>query len=259
MNHIPAESTQIIDTPIHDPSLAAILIALDFPLVRPRFAVQTVDLNSGTSKTIDHDSWVFGNSSPTNGDLATILRTYSQPFPRKPTELSPLLAAKLALHNRRCIKLLSQQGLPLHQLHIPHFTRLSSWPFGESQPVPEDTESILPRICNTDLVSLALTFGHSIASRAKYGDQHFFILQNNPAALYSLAEIEARFRDRAWIQANTCPLAVASAAVISFKHLFDAARSGATMFALHKNGRSALLHKNASEADKIAVARHLST
>ena len=260
MNHIPENATRVVSTPIHDPSLAAILVALDFPLVGPRFEVQTVDLNSPTSsKTVDRESWVFGTSSPTNGDIDSILRQFSQPFPRKAASLSALQLAKLALHNRRCLKLAANQKLPLQQLSVPNFTRLSSWQFAESTAVAEDYDSVLPRVSNSDLVALALAFGHSISSTARYGGQLFFLLRHNPAALYSVAEIEAKFRDRAWIKANTDPLAVASAAILSFKPLFEASQAGANMFNLKKNGRSALISKNATEADKIAVAQHLST
>lgn len=260
MNHIPENATRVVSTPIHDPSLAAILVALDFPLVGPRFEVQTVDLNSPTSnQTVDRESWVFGISSPTHGDIDSILRQFSQPLPRKPSNLSALQLAKLALHNRRCLKLAAAQSLPLHQLSVGNFTRLSSWPFADSHLVEPDFESMLPRVSNSDLVALATACGHSILSTARYGGQLFFLLKQSPEALYPLAEIETKFRDRSWIQAHTDPLAVASASILSFKPLFEASQAGANMFNLKKNGRSALISKNATEADKIAVAQHLST
>jgi hypothetical protein len=259
-NNIPEQNRISVNTPIHDPSLAALLVALDFPLVRPRFAVQPVDLSSQhRDQTVDHDSWIFGNTSPTHGPIAAALTQFQSSFPRHDANLTTLQRAKLALHNRRVIKLAAQQMLPLHKLELPSFVRLSSWRGGSVVPVPEDYDSVLPRIFNTDLVALATAFGHTIASTARYMGQLGFLLQTNLSAPYSIPEIEAKFKDRDYIRANSDPLAVASAAVISFKTLFKAAKAGGETLVLHKNGRYATLPKNATDAEKIAVAQHLST
>jgi hypothetical protein len=260
-NNIPERARAVVNTPVQDPSLAAILVALDFPLIRPRFAVKKIDLSSGhrEATAADVDSWVFGDTSPTNGKISDAISLFQTPLPRTPEDLSTIQRAKLCLHNRRVLKLAAVQRLPLHQASNAKFSRLSSWAFSNSAPVPENYETVLPRVTNTDLVSIATAFGHKIDSSARYGDQLSFLLLNNPAAIYSVAEIENKFRDRAYIRANVDPLAVCAAACLSFKALFDASRLGGETLVLHKNGRYATLPKNATEEEKIAVARHLST
>jgi hypothetical protein len=260
-NNIPAAATVAVSTPIHDPSLAAILVALDFPLIRPRFATKPIDLSSGhrETATADFDSWIFGDTSPTNGHITAAVAQFQAPLPRRSAELSTMQRAKLCLHNRRVLKLAAVQKLPLHQMAVDQFSRLSSWAGGQSQPVAEDYESVLPRVTNSDFVAIATAFGHKIASTARYGEQLAFLMLNNLGALYSLAEIESKFRDRSFIRAHSDQLAVCAAACLSFKTLFAAAAKGGETLVLHKNGRYATLPKNATEPEKIAVARHLST
>lgn len=261
MNHIPAaEQTTTVDTPVFDPSLAALLVALDFPLVRPRFSVKKIDLESRhREQTSEADSWVFGTQSPTHGNISAVLNEFRLPLPRHETNLSAVRLGKLALHNRRVLKLAATQRLPLHVVNGPAFSKFSSWPVAESTPVPTDTASILPRVPNTDLVAIATALGHRVASFAIFGDQLSVILQASPSALYPLAEIEARFRDRDYIRSHSDPLAILSAAVLSFKPLFDASKQGGDMFVVHKAGRYATMPKNATAAEQAEIARHLST
>lgn len=260
-NNIPPSETQLVNTPIHDPALAAVLVAMDFPLVRPRFAVKKIDLNSQhREQPADFDSWVFGASSPRHGHISAVLQRFSAPLPRVDSDVLDVLAyAKITMHNRHVLKLAAVQRLPLHQIALKKTTRLSSWSSRVTAPVEEDFTSVLPRATNTDFVALATAFGHRLASVARYGDQLTFLLRPNTEALYTVSEIEAKFRDRAYIRANADPLAVCSAACISFPHLFTAAEEGGDTFVIHKNGKYASLPANASTEEKIEVARHLST
>lgn len=260
MNHIPATQTTTVETPVFDPSLAALLVALDFPLVRPRFAVKKIDLDSRhREQTADSDSWIFGTQSPTHGYIEPILQEYRLPLPRQESNLSAVRLGKLALHNRRVLKLAATQRLPLHAVNGPAFSKLSSWPVSDSAPVECDSSTLLPRTSNSDLIAIATALGHRIASFAIFGDQLSVVLQSNPAALYPLPEIESKFRDRDFIRANTDPLAILSAAVLSFKPLFDASKQGGEMFVVHKAGRYATMPKNATAQEQAEIARHLST
>lgn len=260
MNHIPATQTTTVETPVFDPSLAALLVALDFPLIRPRFAVKKIDLDSRhREQTSDSDSWIFGTQSPTHGNIEPILQEYRLPLPRQESNLSAVRLGKLALHNRRVLKLAATQRLPLHAVNGTAFSKLSSWPVSDSSPVESDSTSILPRTSNSDLIAIATALGHRIASFTIFGDRLSVVLQSNPAALYPLPEIEAKFRDRDFIRSNTDPLAILSAAVLSFKPLFDASKQGGEMFVVHKSGRYATMPKNATAQEQAEIARHLST
>lgn len=260
MNHIPAAQTTTVETPVFDPSLAALLVALDFPLVRPRFAVKKIDLDSRQrAQSADSDSWIFGTQSPTHGNIEAVLQEYRLPLPRQESNLSAVRLGKLALHNRRVLKLSATQRLPLHAVNGPAFSKLSSWPSSDSAPVECDSSTLLPRTSNSDLIAIATALGHRVASFAIFGDRLSVVLQSNPSALYPLPEIEAKFRDRDFIRTHTDPLAILSAAVLSFKPLFDASQQGGEMFVVHKAGRYATMPKNATAQEQAEIARHLST
>lgn len=254
------QAEQVVDSPVHDPSIAATLVALDFPLIRPRFAVRSRDLGSQHVQTReDHDSWIFGSTSPTHGRLDDVLRLYHAELPRTDKKLSTPELCKLCMTNRRVLKLAATQRLPVHQLAQPSFSRLSSWPILTSAPIAEDLSPNLVRDNSTDYAAIATALGHSLLSFARYGDDLYYVLENNPLALYSLPQIKALYRDRDFIRANSDPLAVLSAACMSFKPLYQAAAVGGETFVLHKNGRYATLDKSASDAERRLAAQHLTT
>lgn len=254
------QTEQVVDTPISDPSVAACLVALDFPLIRPRFAVRSRDLGSQHVQTrADHDSWVFGSVSPSNGRLDDVLRLYYSELPRTDKVLSLPELCKLCMTNRRVLKLAAKQRFPLHQLSFPSFTRLSSWPVSSSSLIPEDNSPGLVRDNSTDFAAIATALGHFLVSFSRFGDELFYVLEANPLAHYSLPQILALYRDRSYVLANTDPLAVLSAACLSFRPLFQAASAGGETFVFHKNGRYATLEKNSSEHERRLVASHLTT
>lgn len=244
---------------LEDPSAAAMLVTLGFPLLKSGHEVRLADLGSRSGHQGGaRRAWTLGRSSERCGDVRPVLTVWQRPLPElaQATILHGAEVCKLALHNRRVLMLQVQQGMPLHAGSCGRFGRLGNWAFAGAHLV-EESAGVL-NVFDTLTAAVAATCGLQLAAHGtRDGRRGWLVLPGPQNCAYSVEQVLAAVRDDAYIEANHDTLAVAAAVLRNRQALLAAGPAAGALNVLHRNGRYAVISTAADHATQLAAARHL--
>jgi len=257
---IPAKSpthAAAFTTEVTSIDLSAALIALNFPLAEEAglATITTADLDSAHNPSDGKKlAWRFGSYSPTAGMINQVMADWSASI----TEYTctPIQYCRLALHNRRCLMSVIINGAPLYTSTLGLVHRLSNAPSTNARQITWGTD--IPAgtgTPNTDLAAAAITLGCPLLHMVRSGSMITWCLRSGD--YQSLTDVQGHWRDERWIADHNTPEALVIALMHNYRALIAQIKQCPGELILRKGGKTAIISTNASEAAKIAAARHL--
>lgn len=251
-DHTHSSAPQGFCSEIDQIDLAAALVAMDFEMADAPEVVKRQDLGSSTSHDAKSMTWRFYNMSMTHGDMLAVMQDWAKPV-MAGRVVSPAQLCRLCLHNRRVLKTLISHGAPLYQQKIDLVSRLSNWPT-ESAAKIEQRDAPAPGLANTMQAAVCATLGCPLLGWQRVNDQYSFFFAEGQYVAPS--QIQARWHDNKWIVENKEPLALLIATCRNFEALAQK-NMRRTSLVLYKNGKYALIDKNANAEAQRRAAIHL--
>ena len=247
--------------PLDDPSAAAMLVTLGFPLQPGGHEVRLTDLSSAGRAGECARAWTLGRVSPKAGDARLVLAAWRRPLPElegAPAALNAAAVCKLALHNRRCLMLQVQQGLPLFAGSAGAFGRLGNWAMAGAHAVPEMAAGPV-NVCDTLTAAVAATCGLQVAGHFVSAGRHGWLVLPGPEGRcsYQVEQVLQLVNDADYISANDDTLALAAGVLHNRSALLQGGQRAGALNVLHRNGRYAVISAAANRQTQMAAARHL--
>lgn len=255
------------NTQVADPSFAALLVTLGFPLKKAPRETVLVDLargGGGEGRTL---AWQFAPESVTRPGLtyAAVCSLWGAPHAAPSGDERPheVVLCKRALHNFRVLLTQVHHQGGLHCGRYGAGCRLSSWPSAGYEAVPMVQPAEVPlgaaESSRADVVAVAVTLGVPVQScvlgLGRWRWQMGVPVEGCP---WKAAEVLTAAVDEDYLSRYEDPLAVLGALFFNRRVLAKMQSStGAQTLVLSKRGRYAVVSSAADGARVDEVLRHL--